>query len=146
MSFTDGLQHRATAVIVDGVRRTPADLRNAVVTSPLRGLIVGQIFSGMTREFDVERAGTIDAVSRWEVGSGDQEPEVHYVIMREGRCWHTRECDEDPKVTFVLDQRTLLDLAIGLTNGPAARVSGRIKIRGDINLAQRMTGLFKVPG
>ena len=40
---------------------------------------------------------------------------------------------------------TLLELAIGNLNGPQAYLSGRLRMKGDVMLAQRLTTLIAVP-
>lgn len=113
---------------------------------PTRDLIAAQIFAGMAREFDAERGADVDAVVRWEVGAEGEQPKRWDLVIRDGRCRVTRDSGEEPRTTVGLDHETLLELAIGLANAPQAYITGRLRMKGDIGLAQRMTALFRVPG
>lgn len=141
-----GLQQRIAETFVAGARGAPPNLRGLAMRSPARNLVAAQIFVGMARQFDGERGADLDAVVRWEIGAEGEDPEVWELVIRDGRCRAVRDSGEQPQTTIGLDHETLLDLAVGLANAPGAYIAGRLRMRGDVMLAQRMTALFRIPG
>jgi hypothetical protein len=124
------------------VRSFSRRTRALLVRGPSGRLVVAAIFAGMRRQFDAGRAGDLDAVVRWDVT--DDRPRD--LLIRDGRCRVVRRAERDPELTFVLDRLGLLELAAGVTNGPQMYFSGRLRVNGDLMLAQRLTALFAVPG
>ncbi len=131
---------------VAGARSSPEELRRLTMKSPARKLITAQIFAGMAREFDAERGADLDAVVRWEVGAVGEKPDVWDLVIRDGRCRAVRASSEEPRTVVGLDHQTLLELAVGLANAPSAYIAGRLRMTGDVMLAQRMSALFRIPG
>lgn len=146
----DDLQRRAAEAFVAGTRKASPKLRARAMASPARRVITGQIFHGMARSFDRDRGADLDAVIRWEVGPKDGAapggPEVWDLVIRDGRARAVRDSGEAPRTTVGLDHATLLELATGLLNAPQAYIAGRLRMSGDVMLAQRLTTLFVVPG
>ena len=124
------------------VRSLSARTRALLVRGPLGRLVIAVIFAGMRRQFHPRRASALDVVIRWNIT--DDRPRD--LVIRDGRCWVTREAGRDPELTLVLDRLGLLELATGVSNGPQMYFSGRLKIAGDLMLAQRLTALFAIPG
>jgi putative sterol carrier protein len=112
---------------------------------PVGRLLTAQIFRGMAREFQPEKAKGLDAVMLWEVGADGERVERWQLTIRDQRCRAGRPTGEDPALTLRLDRATLLELATGLANPPQLFITGRLKISGDLMLAQRLTTLFRIP-
>ena len=145
MRFTE-IERKAAESFVAGARKASPQFRQRVMTGPARRLVAKQIFAGMARSFDGDKGADLDAVIRWELGSGDEPGETWDLVIRNGRARISRDSGEQPRTTVGLDYPTLLELAIGLLNAPQAYIAGRLEMRGDVMLAQRMTTLFVVPG
>lgn len=132
---------------LSGVRRLPESVRRASMSGPTGGLLAGQIINGMAREYDANRGGDLAVTIRWEVGdSGDRNPQAHDLVIAEGRCRVRAASEPAPHATIGLSRLTLLDLALGLTNGPQAYMAGDLRLKGDVSLAARLGDLFTVPG
>ena len=116
--------------------------RALLVRGPLGRLLVALIFTGMRRQFDGGRASGLDSVVRWDVT--DDRPRD--LVIRDGRCLVTRRAARDPELTLALDRLGLLELATGVANAPQMYFSGRLKISGDLMLAQRLSTVFAIPG
>ena len=147
------LQRKAAEVVVAGTRKASPGLRARAMEGPARRLITAQIFAGMARSFDSSKGADLHAVIRWEIGGAGSPPEeVWDLIIGGGRARALRVDGTangggpEPKTTVGLDRGTLLELATGLLNAPQAYLAGRLRMRGDVMLAQRLTTLFKVPG
>ena len=149
MSIHD-LQRKAAEVFVAGTRKASPKLRAKAMASPARGLITAQIFAGMARSFDRSKGADLDAVIRWEIGTAAAKPEESWdLVIRDGRAHAVRSSGAEgtePRTTVGLDRETLLELAAGILNAPQAYISGRLRMKGDVMLAQRLTTLFVVPG
>ena len=144
-----GLQMKIAEAFVSGTRRASPKLRERVMSGPARGLITAQIFAGMARAFDRERGADLDAVVRWEVGDAGEPAEVWDLVIEGGHAHAARIRGEEtgePRTTISLDHPTLLELATGLLNAPQAFIAGRVSMKGDLMLAQRLVALMEVPG
>jgi hypothetical protein len=145
----DDLQRKAAEAFVAGTRKASPNLRSKAMGSPARSLITAQIFAGMARSYDRSKGADLDAVIRWEVGPQGAKPEIWDLVIREGRARTVRvtgDAGEQPRTTVGLDHETLLELATGILNAPQAYIAGRLRMKGDVMLAQRLTTLFTVPG
>ena len=143
------LQLRIAEAFVSGTRRASPELRERAMRSPVRGLITAQIFAGMARAFDSERGADLDAVIRWEVGAAGERAEIWNLVIENGTAHAARirgEETAEPRTTIGLDRPTLLELATGILNAPQAYMAGRVQMKGDVMLAQRLTTLLAVPG
>ena len=146
----DDLQRKAAEAFVAGTRKASPALRSRAMSGPGRRLITAQIFAGMARSFDRSKGADLDAVIRWDLGPAGAKPEESWdLVIRGGRAHAIRSTGAEgtePQTTVGLDRETLLELAAGILNAPQAYISGRLRMKGDVMLAQRLTTLFAVPG
>jgi putative sterol carrier protein len=133
---------RPTDALASGVRRSSPRLRELIMRGASGRAIVSAILAAMPRRLNRASATGLDLVVRWQV---ERTPD-RYLVIRDGRARVEREADRDPDLTLALDRITLLDLATGGANGPQLFMTGRVRITGDLMLAQRLTALFAVPG
>ena len=124
------------------IRSLSPRAREILMRGPWGRGIAAAIFAAMPRRLKPAGATGLDLVVRWLVG--DDKP--RYLVLREGRATVRRQAERDHDLTLALDRVTLLDLATGAANGPQLFMTGRVKITGDLMLAQRLTSLFAVPG
>jgi putative sterol carrier protein len=124
------------------IRSASPGFRKLVMSGPWGRLVAAGIFSAMPRRLKAASATGLDLVVRWTV-EGDRN---RFMVVRDGRAAMKRAADRDPDLTLSLDRVTLLELATGAANGPQLFMSGRVKIAGDLMVAQRLTALFAVPG
>jgi putative sterol carrier protein len=147
--MSGGINARLAEAFVTGARKTPAEMRERTMRSPIRRIITSKIFAGMARQFDGKRGADLDVTVRWEVGRADRPPtETWDLVIRDGKARAVRVTETEPaaaRTTIGLDRPTLLELAIGNLNGPQAYLSGRLRMKGDVMLAQRLTTLIAVP-
>lgn len=128
------------------VRRMPSRARRILVAGPAGSPVIAGILWAMCREVDRERAGGIDAVVSWSFTREGGEPECWYQTIRDGRIELTRRPPSPPRLAMTTDRLALLELATGLATGPQLYVTGRMRIDGEMALAQRLTTLFRIPG
>ena len=132
----------ASDALAARVRESSPRMRETLMRGLSGRAIVAGIFSAMPRRLNRASATGLDLVVRWQVADTTDR----YLVIRDGRARVSREADRDPELTVALDRVTLLDLATGAANGPQLFMTGRVRITGDLMLAQRLTALFAVPG
>jgi putative sterol carrier protein len=103
--------------------------------------VLGQIFSEMQARFLPEKTGGRSAVIQYEVTT-PEGPEIYQVVVADGTCTTGKGGDQEPTVTLVLALPDFLRLISGKLNGVQAFMSGKLKIRGDMMLAQTMQSWF----
>lgn len=67
-----------------------------------------------------------------------------YVHIKDGVCTVVDGTAEKPNVTLTITDENLIELMTGKLNGMTAFMSGKVKITGDMMLAQRAQQLFSV--
>ena len=97
--------------------------------------------------FDGDRAGSAKAVIEWRItGAADGEDDRWQMIVEERRCVVAREGDRKPNVTYTIGPVDFIRLISGQKAGPELFMLGKLKVRGNLMLAARMPGWFRIPG
>jgi putative sterol carrier protein len=103
--------------------------------------VLGQVFSGMQARFLPDKAADHNAVIQYDINTPDGA-ESYQAVVAYGTCTVGKGTDADPSVTLVLSLPDFLRLISGQLNGVQAFMSGKLKIRGDMMLAQTMQAWF----
>ncbi len=90
----------------------------------------------MPEALDASAAGTTSAVIQYEIS----EPIHHVLEGGELRAVEGRA--DDPDLTVTISDQDLLALFGGRLNPMTAFMSGRLRVGGDVALAQRLVGFF----
>lgn len=101
---------------------------------------IQKVFEKMPTAFRSERANGIAGVVQFSIsgdGGGDWVVEV-----ADGKCMVTPGKTPSPQVTVSADAGLLPDVLSGKQNGMMAFMQGKLRIQGDMGLAQRLLGLF----
>jgi putative sterol carrier protein len=93
---------------------------------------------------DSDAAEDLDAVYQFDL-SGVQGGQ-YILIIREGVCQVAEGMHADPNVVLSMAGEDCIKIMKGQLNGPAAAMSGRVKISGDIGLAMQLRALFPTVG
>ena len=103
--------------------------------------VLDAVFSGLQERFQPDRASGVDAQVQWLVSAGgDEHPYV--ITIKDGTCAAERGRAESPRVTLATDAVSFAKLMGGKAPGPQLYMTGKLKIQGDLMLAQRMTTFF----
>lgn len=87
------------------------------------------------------------AIIRWSITDRpDGGADVYELHLDDGRCRVRRGEHGEPKLTIAVDALEFVRLAAGLSNPMQSYFSGRTKLGGDIMLAAKLSGLFRIPG
>jgi putative sterol carrier protein len=111
-----------------------------------REQILSEIFRNMPGRLDSGRTSDVDAMIEWRIREGPGGgPDRYQVAIRRGSCTIERDGSAEPDVTFELGALDFVRLVAGDAGGPALFVFGKLKIRGNLMLAARVQGFFRIP-
>ncbi len=102
-----------------------------------------QIMDRIPDAFQAEKAEGMSAVFQFDL-SGPQ-----------GGTWHVRIADRQcqveagpapqPDITLSMSDENFVRMITGRLNGTMAFMTGKLKLKGDMGLAMRLSGLFQMP-
>ena len=135
----------APAQVAEGfaqaVGNAPKERLDQVMRSPARRVLLETIFWQMPRHVDQRAARTMNCTIRWRItGKGDDEADVYDLEFLDGRCRVIRGPGVAPP------KLTILRLATGNSDPVKAYFTGRVALAGDVMVAAKASGLFRIPG
>jgi putative sterol carrier protein len=101
---------------------------------------VKEIFAGMPGVFNRDAAAGLDAVFQYNIegaGGGDW-----YVVIKDQTCTVSEGVHASPTVSLRMADKDWIAMCNGEFDGMSAFMTGKLKISGDIMLAQRIASLF----
>jgi len=99
-----------------------------------------QVFDGMRQSFQAQKAKGVHARYQWEL-SGPNGGEW-WIDVNDGTYKMGKGKIDNPSVTFVTSDKNWVALSNGTLGGNWAFFTGRLKIRGDQNLARKLDEIF----
>jgi putative sterol carrier protein len=99
-----------------------------------------QVFDGMRQSFQAEKAKGVHASYQWEL-SGPNGGEW-WIDVNDGTYKMGKGKIDNPSVTFMTSDKNWVALSNGTLGGKWAFFTGRLKIRGDQNLARKLDEIF----
>ena len=106
----------------------------------MRAAGIREFFKQLPSKLDADAAEDLDAVYQFDL-SGAQGGQ-YVVTIREGACQVMEGWHEDPHVILSMAGEDCVKVLNGELSGPAAAMSGRIRISGDMGLAMQLRMLF----
>jgi acyl dehydratase/putative sterol carrier protein len=100
-----------------------------------------EIFQGMQESFQPDKAAGVDATIQWLITDGGEEKPYAITIKDGAFSWEQGQV-ENPTVTLSTDSESFVALMTGKAQGPTLYMSGKLRIQGDLMLAQRMSQFF----
>jgi acyl dehydratase/putative sterol carrier protein len=100
-----------------------------------------EIFQGMQAAFQPDRASGVDATVQWLIKDGDEE-QPYALTIKDGQFSWEQGRAESPTVTLSTDRDSFTALMTGKAQGPTLYMAGKLRIQGDLMLAQRMGSFF----
>lgn len=104
-------------------------------------LTVQEIFEEMPDHFLPQAAAGLDVVYQFEI-TGEQASTWH-VIIKDQNCEAIEGAHPSPKVIYTMEDVVFIDIITGTMSGQTALFTGKLKLKGDFMLAQKMESLFK---
>lgn len=103
---------------------------------------IGDIFGEMAKLFKAEAAGTLKASYQFEITG--PEGGTWALDIQNGACQLVVGGVPEPSVTISLADSDWLKIREGKLNSQMAFMQGRLKIKGDMNLAMRLQSMFPI--
>jgi putative sterol carrier protein len=110
----------------------------------MRAAGIKEFFKQLPSKLDADAAEDLEAVYQFDL-SGTQGGQ-YVLTIREGACQVKEGRHEDPHVILSMAGEDCVKVLNGELSGPAAAMSGRIKISGDLGLAMQLRALFPTIG
>lgn len=101
---------------------------------------VKDVFSKMPDVFSPTGAQGVDAVFQFQI-TGENGGSWH-VTVKDGACQVAEGAHANPNVTLTLSDENWLAMINRELNGMQAFMTGKLKVNGDIMLAQRIYDIF----
>jgi putative sterol carrier protein len=105
-------------------------------------LTVKDLMERMPGAFQPEKAGDADVVIQFHF-TGDQQSEWHATI-KGGTCEVKEGEAENPTLALTATGEDYVDVITGKLDGMKALMQGKLKLKGDLNLAMKMMEFFKL--
>lgn len=125
------------------VKQTPdREIRDALA-GPQRRPILDEIFGRFPGMFRPERAEGVAARINFRItgGPGDSS-DTYAVVVQDGACTVERDPATEPTVSFMAGPVEFLKLITGDGNPVMMVMMGKVKVRGDLALAQNFAKYF----
>ncbi|MCI0547961.1 MAG: SCP2 sterol-binding domain-containing protein [Candidatus Rokubacteria bacterium] len=103
---------------------------------------VKETFEAMPSKFRSDKASGVNATIQYEI-SGDQGGAWHAVI-KDGACKVSEGTAPTPNLTLAMSAQDWLDMIGGKLSGQMAFMSGKLKLKGDMGLAMKISSMFQV--
>ena len=105
-------------------------------------LTIAGLMSKMPGAFLTEKAGPIDAVIQFKFTG--EEAGDWFAAIKDGACTTEKGIHPNPKMTLTADSNDYVKIFTGELDGMQAFMQGKIKLAGDLNLAMKLTQMFKI--
>lgn len=92
--------------------------------------------------FVPENASGIDSIIQFHL-TGDKGGDW-YVTIRDQKCSVEKGESPNPKLIFTASAQDCLDIFSGKLDGMRAFMTGKLKLKGDMSLAMKITSFFKI--
>ncbi len=103
---------------------------------------ISEFMPRMAAAFVPEKAVGVDAIIQLKL-AGVQAAEW-YVTIKDGKCAVTQGIAPVAKLTVTADSGDFVKILTGQLDGTQAFMQGKLKLAGDMNLAMKLLGLFKM--
>ncbi len=105
-------------------------------------LTVAQLMEKMPAAFMPEKAAGLDAVIQFKFTGA--EAGEWYAVIKDGKVDVSKGEHASPKMTLTADSSDYVKIFTGEIDGMQAFMQGKLKLAGDLNLAMKLTQMFKI--
>ena len=120
-----------------------------MVNGPARNQVLDEVFRRMADHVDPNAARGVNAVAHFKILDRPEDQGGGYdhyeVVFEDGACRASDDPQRDPQVTIKVKPTEFLKLASNQASGPVLFMTGKLKLEGDVMLASRLTGFFRIP-
>ena len=105
-------------------------------------LTISDLMSKMPAAFIPEKAAGLDATIQFKFTGA--EPGEWYATIKDGKVDVAQGTHASPKMTLTADSADYVKIFTGELDGMQAFMGGKLKLAGDLNLAMKLTQMFKI--
>jgi putative sterol carrier protein len=105
-------------------------------------ITIKELFDRLPGAFIPEKAGDMDAVIQF-VLTGDEASDW-MVIIKDGAVEVKEGTHEDPTMVLEADSQDYKDIVTGKVNAMNSFMQGKVKLKGNLNLAMKFVEMFKL--
>ncbi|GGN80704.1 hypothetical protein GCM10010112_56470 [Actinoplanes lobatus] len=127
------------------VKSTPDSKIAEVMASDTRTKILDEVFNRMPGLFRAERSGDTSTVIHWIITGGPSGQDTYETVIEDKTCTVTSEPVRKPELAMTMDALTFLKTITGAGNPMMLFMTGKIKAKGNLNLATSIPKLFDIP-
>jgi len=106
-------------------------------------LTIEEVMNRMPPAFQPEKAQGVEAVVQYHLTGSEAGDWV--VRIADGACTVEKGAAEAPSLTLTADSADYLKVLTGELNAMSAFAEGKLKLQGDLSLAMKLMGFFKLP-
>ncbi len=103
---------------------------------------IADIMSRMPGALVPEKAAGVDAVIQFKFSGAESGDWT--ATIKDGACQVVRGAAPSPKMTLAADSADYIKIINGELDGMQAYMQGKLKLSGDLNLALKLLGMFKL--
>lgn len=97
---------------------------------------VNELISHMPANMNAAAAGNLQTTVQYRITN------PMYIVLDNGQCTVHKGTADAPNLTLIISDENLIAMLTGELNGIAAFMSGKLKVEGDMMLAQRLPAIF----
>lgn len=103
---------------------------------------ISELMGRMPGAFIPEKAPGVDAVIQFKFTGADSGQ--WYAVIKDGKVDVSQGEHASPKMTLTADSEDYVKILTGELDGMQAFMQGKLKLTGDLNLAMKLTQMFKM--
>jgi len=105
-------------------------------------ITVKELMDRMPKAFLPEKAKGVEAVIQYHLTG--EEGGDWIITIKDGQCTVEEGVTENPTLTLEADAQDYKDVILGKLDGMTAFMQGKLRLKGNLNLAMKLTGFFKL--
>ncbi len=99
-----------------------------------------QVFDGMRKSFNADKAKGVHASYQWNISGPDGGD--WFIVVNDGKCEMGKGATPNPDVTFTVSDKDWVAISNDQLSGSWAYITGRLKIKGPQSIAKLLDGMF----
>jgi putative sterol carrier protein len=103
---------------------------------------VQKIIENHPKYFQADLAQGLDVVIQYSLTG--EEASNYIITIKDGVCTTAEGLADKPNMTLSADSQDFKDVLTGRVNGMQYFMMGKLKLSGDLNLAMKLTQIFKM--
>jgi putative sterol carrier protein len=106
-------------------------------------LTIEEVMGRMPKAFQPDRAEGVEAVVQYHLTGAEAGDWI--IRIGDGLCEVEKGEADGPRLTLSADSDDYLKVLTGQLNAMSAFAEGKLKLKGDLSLAMKLMGYFKLP-